>query len=100
MVTGPIFEGSSLQRINGRVLVPTFVFKAIYDPIRNEAGAYITPNAPGMEYQTLSIADLEKRIGINVFPKLPAQVREVKMELPKPTPHGSRRGKNAPVEVN
>ena len=40
MVTGPIFEGSSLQRINGRVLVPTFVFKAIYDPIRNEAGAY------------------------------------------------------------
>ena len=100
VVTGPIFEGSNLERLNGRVLVPTFVFKAIYDPARKQAAAYVTPNAPGMEYQTLSIAELEKRININVFPKLPAEIKSVKMDLPVPTPHGRRGGKNQPVEVD
>jgi endonuclease G len=100
VVTGPLFEGETLQRLNGRVLIPTAVFKAIYDPMRKEAGAYVTPNAPGMEYQTLSIADLERRANINVFPGLPAQIKESKMELPVPTPHGSRGGRNRPTEVN
>jgi hypothetical protein len=52
-----------------------------------------------MEYQTLSITDLEKRTGINVFPKLPAQIKDAKMEMPTPTPHGSRRSRNKPTEV-
>ncbi|HEX7635937.1 MAG TPA: DNA/RNA non-specific endonuclease [Noviherbaspirillum sp.] len=99
VVTGPIFEGGSLQRINGRVLVPTFIYKAIYDPAKKQAGAYVTPNAPGMEYQTLSIADLAKRINIDVFPKLSPQIRAAKMDMPVPTPHGRRGGKNKPVEV-
>jgi len=100
VVTGPIFEGNNLERLNGRVLVPTFVYKAIYDPARRQAAAYVTPNAPGMEYQTLSIAELEKRINVNVFPKLPAEIKAVKMNLPTPTPHGGRSGKNKPVEVD
>jgi len=100
VITGPIFEGSSPQRINGRVLVPTAVFKAIYDRAHKQAGAYVTANAAGVEYQTLSIADLEKRVGINVFPTLSDQVKEVKMKLPAPTPHGTRRGKNVPIEVD
>ena len=100
VVTGPIFEGSNLERLNGRVLVPTFVFKAIYDPARKQAAAYVTPNAEGMAYQTLSIAELEKRIGVDVFPKLPAAIKAVKMALPVPTPHGRRSRKNKPVEVN
>lgn len=100
VVTGPIFAGNNLQRINGRVLVPTSVYKAIYDPVRKQAGAYVTPNAPGMEYQTLSIADLEKRININVFPKLSSEIKSVKMAMPVPTPHGRRGGKNKPVEVD
>jgi endonuclease G len=99
VVTGPVFEGSSLERMNGRVLVPTAVFKAIYDPVRQQAGAYLTPNAPGMEYQTLSIADLQKRTGINAFPTLPDQVRETKMQLPVPTPHGFKKSRNPPTEV-
>ncbi|MCJ7818271.1 MAG: DNA/RNA non-specific endonuclease, partial [Syntrophales bacterium] len=32
VVTGPVYYGSQLKRLNGRVLVPTYVFKAIYDP--------------------------------------------------------------------
>jgi len=100
VVTGPIFEGNNLQRINGRVLVPTSVYKAIYDPAKKQAGAYVTPNAPGMEYRTLSIADLEKRININVFPALSPDIKASKMAMPVPTPHGRRAGKNKPVEVD
>jgi endonuclease G len=99
VVTGPIFEGASLQRLNGRVLVPTAVFKAIYVPARKEAGAYVTPNAPGTEYESLSIAELEQRIGINVFPRLPAEIKESKMELPAPALRRSRNTRNAPNEV-
>jgi endonuclease G len=99
VITGPIFEGNSLKRLNRRVLVPTSVFKAIYDPGRQAAGAYVTRNAPGMEYQTLSIAALENRIGINLFPKMPAQIKETEMPMPTPTPHRQRGNKNAPVEV-
>jgi endonuclease G len=99
VVTGPIFEGNSLQRINDRVLVPTAIFKAIYDPARRQAGAYVTPNAPGMEYETMSIAQLENRIHINLFPKLPADIKENKMPMPVPTPHGYHSGKNKAVEV-
>lgn len=99
-VTGPIFEGSSLQRLNGRVLVPTSVFKAIYDPARKQAGVYVTPNAEGMEYQTLSLAELEQRAHVDPFPKLPADVKQTKMQLPVPQSHRPRKGKGQPVEVD
>lgn len=98
VVTGPLFEGGALQRLNGRVLVPTAVYKAIYAPADSQAGAYVTRNAPGMEYQTVSIAELESRSGINLFPSLPQKIKSVKMRLPVPIPHGGR-GKNKPVEV-
>lgn len=98
IVTGPLFEGDNLERINGRVLVPTSVFKAIYDPATKSAAAYVTANAPGMSYQTLSIAELEGRAHINLFPKLAPEIKAAKMTLPVPTPHGGR-GNARPVEV-
>lgn len=88
VITGPIFEGSNLRRIGGRVLVPSGVFKAIYDPAKRTAGAYVAHNAPGMEYQAVSIAELEKRIGINLFPGMDQRIKETCMKLPVPTPHG------------
>lgn len=96
VVTGPLFEGDSLERINGRVLVPTAVFKALFDPVTRQAGAYVTPNAPGMEYETLSIAELEQRSGLNLFPSLPAELKAVKMAMPVPS---GGRGRNKPIEV-
>lgn len=98
VVTGPLFEGDALQRLNGRVLVPTSVFKAFYDRATGKAGAYVTPNAPGMTYQTLSIAELERRTGLNLFPALSAAVKADKMALPVPTPNGGRSRKK-PIEV-
>jgi endonuclease G len=84
VISGPMFEGSSIQRINGRVLVPTHVFKAVYDPKRRQGGAYIAPNEPGKDYQTVSIAELEKRVNINLFPDVPADIKHSKMDLPSP----------------
>jgi endonuclease G len=84
VVTGPIFEGEALQRLNGRVLIPTLLFKAIYDPAAQMAGAYLAPNAPGGEYEVITIAELEKRSGLNLFPKLDPRIKEAGMRLPEP----------------
>ena len=84
VITGPIFEGSALQRLNDRVLIPTALFKAIYVPSRKAAGAYVAQNNPGIQYQTVSIAELEKRIGLNLFPTMPANIKEEKMNLHVP----------------
>ncbi|NUB04604.1 DNA/RNA non-specific endonuclease [Azospirillum sp. Vi22] len=96
VVTGPVFQGSNLQRIGGRVLVPTHVFKAIYDPRRREAAAYLVPNAPGNEYQRISIAELEDVTGIAVFPNISAEAKASPMSLPEPRAPGRGRKKDEP----
>jgi endonuclease G len=88
VVTGPIFQGQTLQQLHGRVLVPTSLFKAVYDPKRHQAGAYLVPNAAGNQWEPVSIAQLQQLAGIDAFPTLPAAVKESAMPLPKPTPHG------------
>ncbi len=84
VITGPIFEGSSLQRLNSRVLVPTYLYKAVYDPATGAAAAYVAPNAKNAEYQTVSIAVLEKRIGIRLFPSMTLEEKANKLRLPAP----------------
>lgn len=71
-----------LQRIGGRVLVPTKIFKAIYLPSLNQAAAYITDNAPGNNYSVISIAQLEKLTGINIFPKMSQVSKQQILSLP------------------
>ena len=84
VVTGPVFEGRSVGAIKGRVLVPTHLFKAIYDPRTGEAGAYLAPNEAGGEWRAVSIAALRDSAGIDVFPALPAAARGKAMDLPEP----------------
>jgi endonuclease G len=92
VVTGPIFQGQTLQRLHGRVLVPTKLFKAIYDPNRRAAGAYVVPNAPGDDWEEVSIEQLAEMSGIDVFPELPPRLKQSAMQLPSPTAHrGSER---------
>lgn len=84
VVTGPIYSGNNIQRIGGAVMVPTQVFKAIYDPMRNEAGAYLVDNAEGAKVQMISITELEKVSGISVFPSISNQIKNIGMRLPEP----------------
>ncbi len=87
VVTGPAFLGAELQSLKGRVLVPTHLFKAIYIPSQNAAGAYFAPNDSSQAWEAVSIAELEKRVGVDVFPQLDGDIRKHAMILPEPTPH-------------
>ncbi len=90
VVTGPIFEGDKVERLNGRVFIPTHVFKAVLDPATHEAAAWITPNTDGDDYEVVSVAELEKRAKIDVFPKLSANAKQTAMPLPTPRIRGRK----------
>jgi endonuclease G, mitochondrial len=93
VVTGPIFQGANLQRIGGAVMVPTKLFKAVYDPRKQEAGAYLIDNAADAQPQKVSIGDLEKTTGISIFPSLKAGVKTRLMNLPDPKSYKERKRK-------
>lgn len=93
VVTGPLFQGNNLQRIGGAVMVPTHMFKAIYDPSRKEVGAYLVENAPGAIARKLSVAELESMAGMNLFPSLDQKTKERLMRLPDPKERKRRGGR-------
>ncbi|MFM8466500.1 MAG: DNA/RNA non-specific endonuclease [Oxalobacteraceae bacterium] len=84
VITGPLFEGERIQRINGRVFVPTHVFKAVYDPAKKEGAAWLVSNIAGDAYEVMSLTALEQRAGINLFPAVPDGVKAHAMPLPEP----------------
>ncbi|SDB74107.1 DNA/RNA non-specific endonuclease [Belnapia rosea] len=92
VLTGPIFQGEELERLNRRVLVPTSLYKAVYLPSRREAAAYIAPNAPGTAWRAVSLAELRDLAGLDAFPTLAPDVQAHAMRLPKPRPHNPRSG--------
>jgi len=91
VVTGPIFRGDNLQRIGGAVMVPTQLFKAVYDPKRHEAGAYLIDNAENATARKITIAELELITGINLSPSIDAQIKGKGMLLPDPKSYKERR---------
>lgn len=91
VMTGPLFEGDKIERLNGRVFIPTHVFKAVVDPARGEGAAWLAPNDASGDYQVVTIAELEKRAGINLFPKLPEAAKQKAIELPEPRIRGQKR---------
>jgi endonuclease G len=100
VVTGPAFFGDTLQSLNGRVLIPTHIYKAIYVPSRKAAGVYLSPNDASQKWQPLSVAELQTMIGIDVFPALPKEIKDHAMELPQPTPHYGCRLRVTDVAAN
>lgn len=70
VVTGVIFEGRTIKRINSRVLVPTSMYKAVYDPRKNAAMAWLSSNESDGYPILVSIAELERKMGVgsSVFP--------------------------------
>lgn len=87
VISGPLYLGSSLKRLNGRVLVPTNMFKIVYDPGTKRGAAYYVKNEQGNEWQVLSISQIEKLAGINFFPKLSLSAKQLKLQLPDPLQH-------------
>lgn len=93
VVTGVVFAGGSLRQIGAGVLVPTQLYKALYDPATGQAGAYLVPNAAGAEWQSLSLDELRSVARVDVFPGLPPAAKATAMTLPDP--HSSSRGGTA-----
>jgi endonuclease G len=83
IITGPIFKGD-IKAIGNGVLVPTMIYKVIYSPKQQKAVAYLTNNAPGREYQVISIKELETLTGINFFPKMSEEKKAQMLSLPEP----------------
>ena len=78
------YRGSGFDRGRGRVEVPAFIYKAVYDPAASIAGVFVARNAPGQEFWRLSLAYFRKRSGIDPFPGLPASIEADASRLPKP----------------
>lgn len=89
IITGPLFIGNNLKRIGGRVLVPTKIYKAIYDPVSGQGAAYLVDNAEGDSYRLISISELEKISGIRHFPKMSPSTKQTPMSLPEPRSRNS-----------
>lgn len=84
VITGPLFTGSTPQRLKNRVLIPTKIYKAIYNPATQKGAAYIVDNISGDHYETLSIMELEQISGIRFFPPMKPTDKQVAMKLPNP----------------
>lgn len=88
VITGPLFTGAKVKQLNGRVLVPSRIFKVVFDPVAQKGAAYVASNEPGMDYEVLSISELEELSGIVFFPNLPASAKASKLPLPRPELRG------------
>lgn len=69
--------------VNG-VAVPTHLYKAFYFPSQAIASAYWFKNDNSGRYEVISIEELKKRTGIDVFPNLMENVKRKAVYPPKP----------------
>lgn len=81
VITGPAFLGTELRKI-GNVLVPSHLYKVVYSPRQRAAAAYFVENQPDVKPVTMTVAELEERIGINLLPSLTARQKETMLRLP------------------
>ena len=92
VVTGPAF-GASVKTIGShRVFVPSATWKAVYDPVEDEAGAYFCQNSSQPTCTIISIGALTQATGVDPFPSLPDEIRQTAMTLPRPlkSPYADR----------
>lgn len=83
VITGPIFSGSEIRWIGDqkpRVAIPTHIFKLVYDPRLNAAGAYLENNAPGAEYKEVDLNTINSLTGLSLLPNSAPR----KLQLPIP----------------
>jgi endonuclease G, mitochondrial len=82
VVTGPAYLGSDVKRI-GKVLVPTHLYKLVWNPRRKAGAAWFVENTADARANVVPIPELERIIGINLLPALSDQEKERVLDLPK-----------------
>jgi endonuclease G, mitochondrial len=84
VVTGVFFAKENVRALKGRVYIPSGIYKAVYDPVRNEAAAYVEDNAPGPSYKVISVRELADLVSFDVFPGVSVVVKSKAADLPAP----------------
>ena len=82
--------------VGGRVLVPSHLFKAVFDPRSGGAAVWWSPNAATEIYEILSLDALEARTGLRVFLAVAGPARARAMDLPTPTVRSEPPPRNSP----
>ncbi len=81
-VTGVAFKDKKPKQLEGRVLVPSHFFKAVYIPAINQAGVYYAPNDESERIEVISLDQLTEQTGIDVMPIVDRQARSQALALP------------------
>jgi endonuclease G len=84
IVTGPGM-GPSPRLLKGRVVVPAYTWKAVYDAKLGGAGAYVAVNDDSQAYVIVPVADIATRFGVDPFPTLDPAMKATVVKLPLPT---------------
>jgi endonuclease G len=74
IVTGPLFVGDTVQAIGkSKVLVPTHLFKAVYDPAKGTSVVYVVLNKDDPDMHLLTVPVFTQTYAIDPFPGLPSK---------------------------
>ena len=84
VVAGPAFHGKSVESIGSGVLVPTAVWKAVYDPAKHGTAVYVCTNRNPTQCVVIGVSDLVKETGVDPFPGVAAAEKAAPMAMPQP----------------
>lgn len=98
VITGPLFEGKTLEQLNRRVMIPSAIFKVVCDVKSKQIGVYVLDNRkePVIDprIETPSLKALEARLGIRLLPGVPDAYSFAPLKLTLPNPSGKIRWNN------
>ena len=83
VATGIAFTESNIEK-KGNVMVPHYIWKAVYIPKSQQASAYWEKNDASYQYEIISVQELKKRTGIDVFPQITQKEKDTVIDLPTP----------------
>lgn len=81
VITGALWKGQDITWLGRRVMVPTHLYKLIYDPENEAAAAYLVENAPNKAHTPVSLEELSALAGIDFFPG--KHLRRLKLPRPR-----------------
>jgi len=83
VVTGVLFPDHDPVTVGpDHVMVPTGLWKAVYDPAANGAAVYVCANTDQPDCKVVSLALLQKWASIDVFPTVSDAVKQAVMPMP------------------
>nr|WP_301272533.1 DNA/RNA non-specific endonuclease [Acetobacter cerevisiae] len=82
VVTGVLFSHHRVSVGPDRVMIPSGMWKAVYDPIAEGAAVYVCANTNQPDCKIVSLEVLSRWAGIDVFPSLAVSIKQHIMPMP------------------